>query len=799
MKSGYLRNSLLFTLLLLVLVTITGGQAQAYPDLSGVEPPPPVKKQESGKLLAYDDWHKPLARPGAMGIVSVSSDQFGYTSDDTVTFAWEDLSVKGTPVNFPDPDDQYSDLINIGFAFNFYENTYNQLSVGTNGFITFETGSSAFSNQYLPMDTDPNNLIAPFWDDLHLNTGEVYTWYDSASPQRFVIEWHQVVRFGSTDSLTFEIILYENGDILFQYQELNGDVANATVGIEDREGVNGLLYLYNSPGLTSGQAIHFSRPAPVARAKINPVYQSALTHNNYSQFWAEVSNVGELGPDTLNLTALSSAPNWTVSFFQADGNNPLTDTNSDGLVDSGLLAQSASTEFAFRVTPPESAQPTDYTEVTLLATSSLDDTRFVSATVQVAIPAPFAQALADGQSGMYVSQVWAVNTRQHQVATYFTGNTLSIDGRLGSNYIYAWEKNGFSAGVNYSNIEYLVLDKMGSVYNPTTALTQNENEATSTLLVNARYPAVSVAGDGKYALLWVQYKLDLSSLSNIRRNSNVWFAILNAQGNPSFGPINLTNNLQWRGQGDYNIPLYTSPRLIATDDNRFFLGWVDNRLQTGDNEVNTLYYASYATGGAQVTAGPQVLSTSVAGSTLLMDPNLVNADSGALYAYTVYNQASETYSIAYVMLDSAGSVTQSAAIIPGSSGWRGDGARTSTGNLVLAWTNPATDRIAYAVLNASGDTLLSGPTDLLLAGTRKPDYVSVTYDESGNAILTWLDVEWNDFLYYAALGGDGSLLTPPMIFAKGISDNPLIQTSFSGQGNAPYIGVYDIFLALVKR
>ena len=800
MSFSTVRRSLFILLILLLLVGSPKQPAQADP--GGAQPAPPGEGKDAGWIASEDSWHKPPARPTAFTALTSSTDPFGYTLDDSVAYVWEDITTKGAIAQFPDPtdpDDQYTDLINIGFAFKFYENTYQQLSIGTNGFVTFETGSSSFSNQFMPLDTDPNNIVAPFWDDLHLSSGHVYYWYDSASPHRFVIEWHQVVKFGSTDLLTFEIILFENGDILFQYQDLNGDVSNATVGIEDRDGVNGLLYLYNAPGLADGEAVRFYRPAPAARAKITPVYQSAFFHTNYTQFQALLRNIGELGPDTFNLSAASSAPGWSVSFYQANNNNLLTDTNFDGLVDSGQLAQGASTQIAIRVVAPASAQPTDYTALTLSATSSLDDAQFVTVTLQVAIPAPFAQAYADSQSGMHLNQVWALNSRRRQVATYFTGNTLSLDGRLGGSYLYAWEKNGFSAGVNYSNIEYLILNKFGFITHPATALTQNQNEATPTLLVNARYPAASVASDGKLGLLWVQYKLDLSTLPDIRRNSNVWFAILNAQGNPIYGPVNLTNNNQWRGQGDYDIPLYSSPRLIATDDSRFMLGWLDNRLQTGDNEVNTLYYASYTTGGAQVTASPQVLSQSAAGSTLLLDPDLVTADGGCLFAYTVYDQLAETYAIAYAMLNSAGSVTKSPALIPGSSGWRSDGIRVGDGNLVLAWNNPATDRIAYAVLDASGSTLLSSPSDLPLAGVRKPDYVSATYDEAGHAILTWLDVEWNDFLYYAALDSDGSLLTPPMIFFTGASDNPLIQTSFSGQGNAPYQGVFDTYLAFARR
>ena len=49
------------------------------------------------------------------------------------------------------------------------------------------------------------------------------------------------------------------------------------------------------------------------------------------------------------------------------------------------------------------------------------------------------------------------------------------------------------------------------------------------------------------------------------------------------------------------------------------------------------------------------------------------------------------------------------------------------------------------------------PADLPAVDLRRPDYVSATIDSSGRAILTWVDAEWNDFIYYAALGSDGSI------------------------------------------
>jgi len=797
-------TNLLLCLIILTFLAGNGLPVGVNAAAKGPQDPQPDGKEEDRSAGSYDDWHVPMAEQSFAAHAALStSDHYGYTMDDSVSYLWVDATAAGSVADFieGDRDDGYTGGIPIGFDFKYYENTYNQLHISTNGFISFESGSTTLTNQFLPQDPDPNNIIAPFWDDLNLaEIGDIYYWLDDlSSPKKFVIEWNQVVKFGSTDLLTFEIVLYENGDILFQYQDLNGDLVNSTVGIEDKEGSDGLLYLFNAPGLASGDAIIFTRPTLSHRVKILPLYQSALSHNQFSQFYVSIHNTGELGTDTFNLSSSSSNPDWQVKFFHSDGSSPLVDTDFDtlSLVDTGPLAQAGTTDVAVQVLPLPSAQVTDYTKVTLVATSSLDDSKSITATLQVAIPAPFAQAYADSQTGMHLGQFWKMNAHRKPVATYFTGNTLSFEGRYGGSSIYAWEKNGFNQGINYSNIEYVILNRFGTVTKTTTALSHNENEATQTLFVYGRYPAVAVAPDGRYAVLWAQYKLQLGD--PILRNTNIYFAILNPQGTPTFGPVQLTSNTQWRGQGDYNIPLHSSPRVVATDDNRFILAWVDNRLESGDYEVNRIYYSVYTTGGTSIGGGARIFTQSTLGSTLYIDPALVAVNNGILFAYSIYDQVSEAYSMAYAMMDSSGNVTKSIAVIPGSSGWRSDGIRVSTGELLLAWTNPETYRIAYVTLDSSGNTLLSGPTDLPLVDMRRPDYVSVTTDQDGHAILTWLDVEWNDYLYYAAIDGDGAVLTSPMIFFKGASENPLLQTSFSGQGIAPYEGIWESYLSVLYR
>ena len=72
--------------------------------------------------------------------------------------------------------------------------------------------------------------------------------------------------------LTFQAVLYQDGDILLQYETLEAGATmdSCTVGIEDQDGVDGLQYLFNASGLSGGQAVLFSRPAGAQRFKILP-------------------------------------------------------------------------------------------------------------------------------------------------------------------------------------------------------------------------------------------------------------------------------------------------------------------------------------------------------------------------------------------------------------------------------------------------------------------------------------------------------------------------------------------------
>ncbi|MEL6188556.1 MAG: Ig domain-containing protein, partial [Myxococcota bacterium] len=104
----------------------------------------------------------------------------------------------GTAFNFSSLDDG-SATITLPFAFSFYGQDFTQVTVGTNGYVTFGGGGSSRFNGSFPSTSSPNNMIAVWWDDL-VTTGE--EWFvEGTAPNRVVtIEYKNAFRFNDSNS-----------------------------------------------------------------------------------------------------------------------------------------------------------------------------------------------------------------------------------------------------------------------------------------------------------------------------------------------------------------------------------------------------------------------------------------------------------------------------------------------------------------------------------------------------------------------------------------------------------------------
>jgi len=225
---------------------------------------------DAGGYFCYDDQDLAYALAPTYDWIEIVPGQGGYM---------------GTLVPLSDNSDNQEDIhtVNLPFEFGFYGEDYNQVSICSNGYIALGSSEVAlFRNYPVPGPLGPNPMIAAFWDDLVMGSGDVYT-YSNVSEHIFIITYHNMQNAFSNDTERFQIILYDadyygstdgNGDIKIQYHTYNNTNTGtsfssshgqySTTGLEDHTGQVGLQYTFNNMWaetaheLTDGSALFFT-------------------------------------------------------------------------------------------------------------------------------------------------------------------------------------------------------------------------------------------------------------------------------------------------------------------------------------------------------------------------------------------------------------------------------------------------------------------------------------------------------------------------------------------------------------
>jgi hypothetical protein len=242
-----------------------------------------------GTILAQDEYE---IAPGASFVLTASDTPLG---DDSNTATWTalaplqytlltgscgvfpDITATGTPLNLE--DDEYAD-VSLPIPFQFYDIITSKVLVSNNGLIIAqETDEDLPTVKNVPFPTDlMRRIIAPFWDDLDDETGNVYVGtyvFDgtvhgpnsmlapagiaNGPTTYFAIEWYNRRHFDGPDGngVTFTTLLAYPGQGLDGYlvtcykdTELGDPLldfgASATIGINQFD-TNAYLYSYNTP------------------------------------------------------------------------------------------------------------------------------------------------------------------------------------------------------------------------------------------------------------------------------------------------------------------------------------------------------------------------------------------------------------------------------------------------------------------------------------------------------------------------------------------------------------------------
>ena len=197
----------------------------------------------------------------------------------------------GTALNLG--DDQMSGMKPLGFDFEFYGSTFDDVNISMNGFFTFQNNFSVprsrnYLSEVIPA-TSFNYTVYPLWTDL-INNGTqnpyIKTFGNTAdTDQYFVIGWYDAREYNNSNRNSFEAILYETTNVIeFRYDKINVSNHDITIGLQgNNEAVTYLRY-EDTNSTTYSETDDFSlTTAEVVDESFSNLSSECLVDSNYSE------------------------------------------------------------------------------------------------------------------------------------------------------------------------------------------------------------------------------------------------------------------------------------------------------------------------------------------------------------------------------------------------------------------------------------------------------------------------------------------------------------------------------------
>lgn len=127
-------------------------------------------------------------------------------------------------------DDDF-EQVSLGFDFDFFGNTYSDVFVGSNGYLTFGSGDTDFSESVNDFLSDQPRIAV--WDDFNPNASGIVEFTRTANS--FIASWNSVPEFFSRGANTFNISLFSDGAVEINLSNLT--TSDVLVGISQGGGV----------------------------------------------------------------------------------------------------------------------------------------------------------------------------------------------------------------------------------------------------------------------------------------------------------------------------------------------------------------------------------------------------------------------------------------------------------------------------------------------------------------------------------------------------------------------------------
>jgi len=719
--------------------------------------------------------------------LSGGPDSYGYTWTDlaSASWTWVDATTGGTLTPLTYNMDEVT--VSLPFSFKYYENVYSEVNLSAYGYMGFGYDYLYDQQSPIPNPSSPNNVVAPFWTFIDLansgSTNRVYTKTGGESPNRwFAVEWYQVKY--DDETYTFEAILYENGDIQFQYGQMifSGSSWCGSAGIEDIHGVDGLTTLSLCSFPQSNKAVRITRPAADAHVGIFPLNYGKFAHaNEIMEYQLYIRNDGELGDDTFDLGVSTT---WDLELYAGDGITPLADTNANGLPDTGSLPPGISTSVIARLSAPATLDIGDVSDAYITIRSARNLGRVKNVTLQATVSAPFAQIYGWGEDGSLQMQLTKPtrNTLVEVAAPETWPNELSVLEVPNGNLVAAWTESrcADTACTKWvGEIYYSLVNHTGSVIRGATRLVDLGGLPTQAYDQNF---SLAAAPNGRIALAWER---NLYNPSTGKENQNIYFAILDPAGSLAYGPLNVTNNGVWSNWSDDSHVRFYNPNVAATaNDSRFVLAW-EKYNYTSSVDYDDVYIAVRDSSGGQVKAVTKLTNDTSDWQHGYESPKLTPLNNGS--SLLVYDEYSSD-DLLGVVLNSAGDVQvgQRNLTNDGSSAYdyaySVDAVQLPNGSIALAWLRGQV--INYFLMDGGLNVTRSISTIAAPLAISGNSYPSVTTDSASHIIFTWTDNSSElGNLYYALLDGAGNLLTGTRIAQHA---NYSLYAGYNGFNNTTY-------------
>ncbi len=196
---------------------------------------------------------------------TLPSTQYGVwrsTQSDGPGVGW--VTPPSDAITLPLGDDGASEMLDLGFGFTFFGQTYSSVAISANGVLSFSSLEDVtyYSRQCPPISETINAAIFPLRLDLNPSAGGRISY--ARISEGFLVSWEAVPIYGRESALlTFQVLLHRDGRVIFNYQQVDGIQSDdlASVGIQQNSGTVQSLGCGSGLNLDNDQTIDL-RPQP---------------------------------------------------------------------------------------------------------------------------------------------------------------------------------------------------------------------------------------------------------------------------------------------------------------------------------------------------------------------------------------------------------------------------------------------------------------------------------------------------------------------------------------------------------